>query len=43
MRSFGFKAIVVCIALAACQSMISVQAAAKPHAKGFAAGRQTGV
>ncbi|KPY41327.1 Uncharacterized protein ALO48_01064 [Pseudomonas syringae pv. rhaphiolepidis] len=31
MRSFGFKAIVVCVALAACQSMVSVQAATKPQ------------
>ncbi|KPX30679.1 hypothetical protein [Pseudomonas ficuserectae] len=37
MRSFGFKAIVVCVALAACQSMVSVQAATKPQAAAPAA------
>ncbi|KPC32962.1 Uncharacterized protein ABJ99_1815 [Pseudomonas syringae pv. cilantro] len=40
MRSFGFKAIVVCIVLAACQSMISVQAATKPQAAAPAAAAQ---
>ncbi|SDX09079.1 hypothetical protein SAMN05444064_11296 [Pseudomonas syringae] len=40
MRSFGFKAIVICVALAACQSMISVQAATKPQATAPAAAQK---